>query len=274
MSFAKRATPPLTFGLFSIGLDAYWPQFKGLRERLIGYNSAIASKLARGGVRVVNLGLIDNSERALDAGRAFRQADVDLVFLHAATYALSSTVLPVVRRAKVPVILLNLSPGEAIDYERFNAQPDRGEMTGEWLAWCGSCPVPEIANVFKRCGVPFFQVTGMLDNDAEAWREIDAWVEAARVATVMEHNRLGLMGHYYGGMLDIYSDITQQCATFGGHIEILEVEELAALVEKVLDSEVDARTNVFSEFFDVQGDCPAEELRRSARTCCGFGSAG
>ena len=30
----------------------------------------------------------------------------------------------------------------------------------------------------------------------------------------MEHNRLGVMGHYYGGMLDIYSDLTQQCALF------------------------------------------------------------
>ena len=28
----------------------------------------------------------------------------------------------------------------------------------------------------------------------------------------MEHNRLGVMGHYYGGMLDIYTDLTQQCA--------------------------------------------------------------
>ena len=38
------------------------------------------------------------------------RADVDLIFLHVTTYALSSTVLPVVRRAKVPVIILNLSP--------------------------------------------------------------------------------------------------------------------------------------------------------------------
>ena len=49
----------------------------------------------------------------------------------------------------------------------------------------------------------------------------------------MLHNRLGLMGHYYGGMLDIYSDLTQHCATFGGHIEILEVDELAALGREV-----------------------------------------
>ena len=49
----------------------------------------------------------------------------------------------------------------------------------------------------------------------------------------MEHNRLGVMGHYYGGMLDIYSDLTQQCAHFGGHIEVIEVDELAALRRQV-----------------------------------------
>ena len=27
----------------------------------------------------------------------------------------------------------------------------RGDMTGEWLSWCQACPVPEIANVFRRC---------------------------------------------------------------------------------------------------------------------------
>ena len=106
--------------------------------------------------------MIDTPESAMAAGHAFRQGDVDLIFLHVATYALSSTVLPVVRRAKVPVILLNLSPEAAIDYAAFNAMQDRTQMTGEWLAHCQACSVPEIANVFRRCGIPFHQVTGML----------------------------------------------------------------------------------------------------------------
>ena len=106
---------------------------------------------------------------------------------------------------------------------------DRGRMTGEWLAWCQACPVPEIANVFRRAAFRFFQVTGVLDGDPAVWTEISEWLDAARVAHAMEHNRLGVMGHYYGGMLDVYSDLTLQCAVFGGHIEILEVDELAAL---------------------------------------------
>ncbi len=256
----------LRVGLFGIGLDVYWPQFEGLRERLAGYLVQTEQKLAANGVEVVNLGLVDTAEKALRAGHDFRRADVDLIFLHVTTYALSSTVLPVVRRAKVPVIILNLQPGPAIDYKSFNKLGNRTRMTGEWLAYCSSCPVPEIANVFNRARIAFHQVTGMLDDDFECWREVGEWVQAARVAHGMEHNRLGVMGQYYGGMLDIYSDLTQQCAFFGGHIEMIEVDELAKLREGVSDADIDQRVRLFHQEFDVQQDCSPEELRRAGRT--------
>jgi L-arabinose isomerase len=255
-----------TIGLFGIGLDTYWPQFEGLQERLTGYVRQVAQRLERPGVRVVNLGLVDSPDKADAAGHAFRQQDVDLIFLYVTTYALSSTVLPVVRRAKVPVIVLNLSPSAAIDYESFNRLGDRTKMTGEWLAYCQACPVPEIANVFRRCRVPFFQVSGMLEDDPDALREIYEWLEAGRVAHTMEHNRLGVMGHYYGGMLDIYSDLTQQCSYFGGHIEVLEVDDLSSLRRGVQLAAVVQRIQEFQKSFDIQSDCSTQELERAART--------
>ena len=223
-------------------------------------------RLRRPGIDVVNLGLIDTPAKALAAGHRLRQEDVDVVFLHVTTYALSSTVLPVVQRARVPVIVLNLQPEAAIDYTRFNRMADRTTMTGEWLAHCAACPVPELASVFQRAGIDFHQVTGMLHDDPLCWDEVDAWVEAVRVAQVMFHNRLGLMGHYYGGMLDIYSDLTQHCATFGGHMEIVEVDELAALRRAVKDRAVAARLADFQRVFEVQPDCAPAELERAART--------
>jgi L-arabinose isomerase len=257
---------PLHAGLFGIGLEAYWPQFDGLKERLEGYLGQVAEKLGRPGVEVCNLGLVDSPEKAMDAGHAFRRADVDVIFLHVTTYALSSTVLPVVRRAKVPVIILNLQPVGALDYKAFNNIGDRTRMTGEWLAHCGACPVPEIANAFNRARIGFHQVTGTLQPGDPAWNEIDDWLEAARVAHVMTHNRLGLMGHYYNGMLDIHTDTTRQIAYFGGHIEIVEVEELAALRRGVTADETAARLEEFGGAFDIQPDCAPDELDRAART--------
>ena len=256
----------LKVGLFGIGLDTYWPQFPGLSDKLIGFTAQVARQLESHRLGLINLGLIDTAEKSFAAGHEFRKADVDLIFLYVTTYAVSSTVLPAVRRAKVPVIVLNLSPTPAIDYDNFNRFADRTTMTGEWLAHCQACPIPEIANVFNRCRIPFFQVTGMLENDPVAWDEIGEWIEAARVAHIMEHNRLGAMGNYYPGMLDIYSDLTQQCAYFGGHIEILEVEELAALRRGVGESDLKRKMTEFRTSFDVQADCSSQELERAART--------
>ena len=256
----------LRVGLFGIGLDAYWPQFSGLKERLEGYLGRVERKIARAGVDCLNAGLVDTADKASAAGHFFRQQDVDLIFLHATTYALSSTVLPVVRRAKVPVIVLNLSPEPAIDYAAFNALPDRTQMTGEWLAHCAACPVPEIANVLRRAGIRFHEITGMLENDPPCWTEVDEWIEAARVASAMAENRLGLMGHYYGGMLDIYADLTLQSAVFGTHVEMIEVDELSALRRRVTAVEAEARLAEIRRTFEVQADCAGADLLEAART--------
>ncbi|WP_231426201.1 MULTISPECIES: arabinose isomerase [Pedobacter] len=256
---------PFKIGLFGIGLDTYWQQFNGLENRLIGYLNEAANRLRSFGTEVLNLGLVDNPTKAFTAGHDFRKGDVDLIFLYVTTYALSSTVLPVVRRAKVPVIILNLSPEDSIYYKTFNQLNDRTKMTGEWLAYCAACPVPEIANVFKRANVPFEQVTGVLNNE-NTWQEIKEWVDAAKVAHLMSHNTLGLIGNYYNGMLDIYSDITLQCAVFGNHVEIIEPDELTALRAEVLGTEINTKLNQFTSVFDIDASCEQIELEKAAKT--------
>ena len=256
---------PLRAGLCGIGLDAYWSQFTGLEERLKGYVSQVASRLTRPGVEVVNLGLIDTPARSREAGHQCRREDIDVLFLYVTTYALSNTVLPVVQRAGVPVVVLNLQPEAAIDYEAFNKLNDRTAMTGEWLAFCSACPVPEIANLFTRAKIPFHQVTGVL-GDAATWCEMEEWLAAARVRAALAEARLGLMGHYYSGMLDIMTDVTLLSIATGVHAELLEVDELSALCAEVSEADIAQRREEFRAAFELQPDCPAEELRRAART--------
>src|SRR5204863_6510055 len=89
----RRAAAPRV-GVFGIGLAAYWPQFVGLRERLVGYQQGLEARLAELGAEVVSAGLVDTPEAAREAGAAL--AGVDLVMLYTATYATSSQVLPAV----------------------------------------------------------------------------------------------------------------------------------------------------------------------------------
>ena len=255
----------LRAGLCGIGLESYWSQFAGLEKRLHGYLTQFAARLVGPGVEVVELGLIDTAQRSREAGHQCRSEDIDVLFLYVTTYALSNTVLPLVQRAGVPVIVLNLQPAAAIDYEAFNKLEDRTAMTGEWLAYCSACPVPEMANVLKRARIPFHQVTGVLDEPA-TWREIAEWLAAARVRSTLAEARLGLMGHYYSGMLDIMTDVTLVSIVFGSHVELVEVDELSALAAEVNESALVRRVADFYESFDVQPDCREEELRRAART--------
>ena len=256
---------PLRAGLCGIGLDAYWNQFAGLEQRLRDYVAQVASRLARPGVEVINLGLIDTPQGSSDAGHQCRREDIDVLFLYVTTYALSNTVLPLVQRAGVPVIVLNLQPKAAIDYKAFNKLQDPIAMTGEWLAYCSACPVPEIANLLKRARIPFHQVTGLLD-EQQTWSEIEGWLAAARVRSALASARIGLMGHYYSGMLDIMTDVTLVSIAFGIHVELLEVDELSALCAAVDEAAIVSRLEVFQKAFDVQTDCSPEELLRAART--------
>ncbi len=256
----------MRIGLFGIGLDTYWDQFEGLKDRLIGYQKQIATQIGKmSEAEVVNVGLVDSPERAHEVGTEFREQGIDAIFLYITTYALSSTVLPVVQRAGVPVVVLNIQPVGRIDYKSFNALGDRGAMTGEWLAHCQACCVPEIAGVFRRAGIPYHLVTGYLQEEF-TWQQIDEWLSALHVLVSMRNNRLGVLGHYYGGMLDVYTDVTRQLSTFGGHVEILEMCELAALRDGATNEEVEKKLEEFRGAFEVSGDCEDAELNRAAKT--------
>ncbi len=254
-------------GLFGIGLETYWPQFPGLRRRLTGHQKQIGGRLREFGAGLVDAGMVDNPAKARAAASLFCREEVDLIFLYISTYALSSTVLPVAQNTKAPVVVLNLQPVAQLDYKKFNALGDRGLMTGVWLEHCQACAAPEIACVFNRAGIPCHLVTGHLQ-DAAAWQQIQDWVDAARVAARMRVNRVGVLGHYYGGMLDVYTDLTRQSAVFGNHFELLEMCELRQLRQAVSPRQVAGKIAQFRREFEVSPACERKELVRAAKTAC------
>ena len=180
----------MKIGLIAVGLNTYWHQFGGLRERLDGYRNAIKEKMeAYGGQIVADAGMVDDVDKAHAAAALFRRDEAEVLFIFISTYALSSTLIPFLGEG-IPVVLLNLQPAPAIDYARLNGMSDRGEMTGEWLANCQACSLPEFCSVFNRAGTKYDVVTGYLD-DAQAWAEIYGWIDAAKVACGMRRNRMG-----------------------------------------------------------------------------------
>ena len=275
---ARKAQGKAKIGVFGIGLAAYWPQFEGLKERLEGYQKTVEQRLAGLGAAVVSAGLVDTAPAAQAAGDLFARENVDFIICYVGTYATSSQVLPAVQRRKAPVLVLNLQPSPALDYPNTD--------TGDWLAHCCACCVPEISNAFARSRVQFNVVSGLLNPVSgaanryyeRAWAEIGEWVQAANVTRELTYSRIGFLGHTYPGMLDMYSDFTMHHAQLGLHIEVLEIDDLQASVAAVTEAEVAAKLDEIKRAFDlaeagrdkISMPVTAEALEWSARVACGL----
>lgn len=260
MEKMKAAVKP-RIGIYCMGLKAYWNQFEGLKGRLLEYGTFICDRVKAMGAEVCFYGMVDCPEAGILCGDYFNENKVDLILAHSATYVTSGSILPVHTRCSAPVVLLNLQPTARINYEM--------TTTGEWLAHCGACPVPEISNAFNRAGITFRVVNGLLgqlktpeismtdENTADrpealrAWRQIGEWVKAAAVKAGLKKARFGFLGDYYCGMLDMYSDFTMFQAQTGAHVEVLEMCDLDRMLKEVSDEEVRQKRAEMDSFFVI-----------------------
>ncbi|TDE13109.1 arabinose isomerase [Jiangella asiatica] len=252
----QRIRPrPTKVGLVAGGLGAYWPQFPDLLPQLQRSARRVSERLGQLDCEVVDVGFISDAEEGAAAAEKLRAAGCDLIVGFLTTYMTATMLVPVAQRSGAPVLLLNLQPTERMDHATFD--------TGQWLAYCGACPLPEMANAFRRCGVPFRSVSGYVE-DERAWERIARWVRAAGVRGALRHGRHGLLGHLYPGMLDVATDLTLVPAQLGGHIEVLEIDDLRVRVEEVTDDEVDGRLELARDLFELDESVIDEDFRWGA----------
>ncbi len=248
-------------GLVSGGLGAYWPQFPGLLEQLQDSAAFVSARFEEMDCEVVDAGFVSDPQEAATAAERLRVADCDLIVTFLTTYLTASMVLPVAQRTAAPVLVIDLQPTEAMDHATFD--------TGKWLAYCGQCPLPEVANVFRRSGIPFRSVSGHL-RDENAWARIRRWLGAAAVRASLRHGRHGLMGHLYPGMLDVSTDMTLVSSQFGGHMEVLEFDDLRVRVNAVTDREAADRVALAREVFTLDASVNEDDLDWAARVSVGL----
>ncbi len=255
-----------TVGLVAGGLGAYWPQFPDLLPQLQSSAARVAERMrelgaAEGDVEVVDAGFISDAQEGAAAAERLRRAGCDLIVGFLTTYMTASMLVPVAQRSGAPVLLINLQPTERMDHATFD--------TGAWLAYCGACPLPEMANAFERAGVGFRSVSGYLE-DERAWTRIARWVRAAGVRGALRHGRHGLMGHLYPGMLDVSTDLTAVSAQLGGHVEVLEIDDLRVRVAEVTDDQVAERVALTRQVFDVDDGVDPDDLAWGAKVSVGL----
>lgn len=268
--FERKNLKKPKIGIYSMGLKHYWTQFPGLQERLIEYGKFITGKVEEFGAEVYYYGLVDCEQEGKKAGEYFNEVHADLILAHSATYVTSASILPVHQICNAPAVVLNLQPTARINYQK--------TTTGEWLAHCGACPVPEISNAFNRAGIKFRVVNGLLGLDytpeismtnevtaerpeaKRAWKKIEEWVLAAKVKCNLRGARFGFLGNTYSGMLDMYSDFTMFQAQTGAHLQVLEMCDLDRHLQSVTEQEIAEMRKEIEGFFTISEDAAADPL--------------
>ncbi|MEU7857634.1 L-fucose/L-arabinose isomerase family protein [Nonomuraea sp. NPDC049141] len=261
MTLERIPARPTRVGLVAGGLGAYWPQFPDLLPQLERSSARVSERMGTLGCEVVDVGFISDAQQGAAAAERLREAGCDLIVGFLTTYMTATMLLPIAQRSGAPVLLINLQPSESMDHETFD--------TGQWLAYCGACPLPEMANTFTRAGIPFRSVSGYLE-DERAWARIERWVKAAGVRATLRDGRHGLMGHLYPGMLDVATDLTLVPVNLGGHVEVLEFDDLRVRVEKVTDAQVKERMELAREVFELADTVVPEDFEWAARVSAGL----
>jgi L-arabinose isomerase len=258
----ERITPRRTrVGLVAGGLGAYWPQFPDLLPQLQASARRVSERMRELDCDVVDVGFISDAHDGARAAEELRASGCDLIVGFLTTYMTASMLAPVAQRSGAPVLLINLQPTEAMDHASFD--------TGQWLAYCGACPLPEMANTFLRLGIPFRSVSGYLE-DERAWAKIRRWIAAAGVRGALRTGRHGLMGHLYPGMLDVSTDLTLVPANFGGHVEVVEFDDLRVRVSAVTEAQVDERIALARDVFEVDDSVVDDDFRWAAKVSLGL----
>ncbi|MFD7091884.1 arabinose isomerase [Streptomyces sp. NPDC059896] len=248
-------------GLVAGGLGAYWPQFPDLLPQLQRSADRVTVRMREFDAEVIDVGFISDAQEGAEAAGKLRVADCDLIVGFLTTYMTATMLVPIAQRSGAPVLLINLQPSPAMDHASFD--------TGQWLAYCGACPLPEMANAFERVGVPFRSVSGHLE-DERAWQRIGRWIRAAGVRSVLRNGRHGLMGHLYPGMYDVSTDLTMVPSRLGGHVEVVEFDDLRVRVEQVKDADLTAKLDETREVFTLADSVVEEDLRWAARVAVGL----
>ncbi|MHB1150819.1 MAG: L-arabinose isomerase family protein [Eubacteriales bacterium] len=258
-----------TIAVTSLGHYIYFEQFKGLREELERKADEFISYLKLYDVDIYYTGYVDCPEQAFNAVRECKKQDPDMLFIILSTYLPSSVAAPFVYYLDIPQVLVGIQPLSQLDYGN----------TTTYTQLCNDdiCAMPEVTGVYERLGkkIPPCFITSS-DKKIEIHDEISKWVSAISAKTAFKYATIGYLGHTYEGMYDMHTDPTTFTRTFGSHVKMLEMCELAEYVSGITNEETEAKIDIIENIFEIcdpsrdplTGYVERSDLEWSAKIAC------
>ena len=252
--------PRPRIGLLPTGHLFYWDQFPGLKEMCLQMLDRMVERLGRIG-QVINPGLTDTSEKAVQAGNLFNNEKVDILLVFPLGYTTGMVVLPCVRQVNVPIRILNTHLDESYDYKSAD--------TTVYLYHEGPCCIPEYAAGLISLGKKFRVRTGPFNSD-RFWKEVTADCQGAAAARAFRAINIGIIGETYTGMVDMPTDEHRWLKATGNLIIRPEVEEIEEAFHRVKPAQLQDMYRQFRQMYDVDQSVTDEHMKTSAQLAIAY----
>ncbi|MCK5801629.1 MAG: hypothetical protein KAI66_02295, partial [Lentisphaeria bacterium] len=250
----RGADTPIKVGLLAVGYFEYWRMYPSLRAKVEGDLAKVNERLAAK-IDVVYPGMVDNLDRAEEAGRALAEAGIDVVVVVEGTYLPDFMVLHALEHVPhARVVLFNTQTGADV-------QPtDDYEATMRNSALIG---ITQLSGSFTKAKRGYDVVVGEITED-RCYEEINRIVRTRAAVARLRTCNLGFIGHVFRGMYDLEFDRGSVRGRLGPEVISVQADHLIDLWQDVAEEEIRACTNHLMGRFKVRHVATAD-VDRSVR---------
>jgi L-arabinose isomerase len=255
----RESQRDIKVGLIATGYFEFWHQYDALLGKVKDDAEVVRAELAAK-YNLVYPGLVDTIDKAVDAGKMLRDANIDVLVLSYRTFIPDVYVHQILNFLEgIPVVMLCTQDRRTLNWSNDYCEIYR---TSGIMA-----QVQIVAGLRKmgRYDNRLYAVAGSIF-ERNTYEKLDMYIKAVTIYSRLKHMTIGLIGNVFRGMCDFEFDKTKVIGGLGPEvinisIELLE-EEFNSIAEdtpEVLEMHENVRT-----YYKVEG-CGEQDLSWACR---------
>jgi L-arabinose isomerase len=251
----RRKKPKI--GFLGLAFFEYWRMYgEQLKQKVERNHRTIVEDLNKNGnLEIVNPGLIDTLEKAVDAAQLFKREEIDLLVVWEGTYAPDYyTVQLLDFLPNVPLFILQLQEMRTIPLDIKYA---------DIVATYGLIGIVQLLGDFSKIGKKYGLAVGAI-GEKEAYKELEDYAAAVTTVNRLRWINIGVIGRVFRGMYELEWDKTKVKWRLGPNIFYIEIREFLDLFKQVTDSEANELMADLTKKYRVE-ETTKEEVLKACR---------
>lgn len=228
-----RSDEKLKIGLLAGGFFEYWRMYGTLKETVEKDNQVVLKRLSQKH-QIVYPCLVDSMDSADEAGRRFKDEQIDLLIITERTYVPDTYIYQTLSHIPSVPLLLYISQSR----DTLDLQTDyEGTLRNS-----GMMSIVQLVAGFRKMNTyPCLEVVVGGIHDDVAYHEIDRYIDVVTIYKQLKTMTIGVIGHVFRGMFDFEYDKTMVKGVLGSEVLNVQIDHLLDLWEAISAEDAEVR---------------------------------